>query len=308
MARRTSRSRPSLLLLVLLLCALAVGAAVSLIDSARTAGPPPPVGPTSELLLPPWVVSVAIVGFALSIILPLIYTRLRTKGSGQFASSFIVGAFALLLAGVVVVALLHVLGAGGTLQTVQGAPTSNGTGKVAQNTTCNCTAVRGPGGVLAPFNLALPPWTLFVLVALAAVVVVVAGLPPLREYLEDRRENRLMRARTVQLAAQVQQALRDAARDLEGALDPRATILALYATLLARIEPMAMNLDRSTPEEIRHQHLTRLGIRPPAAEDLTRVFEEARYSSHPLGPEQVDRARRAIRAAEEDLTRAEPAA
>ncbi len=307
MARRRARSRPSLLLLVLLLCALAVGAAVSLIDSARTAGPPPPVGPTSELVFPPWVVSVAIVGFALAIILPLIYTRLRTKGGGPLASHFLVGAFALLLAGVVVVALLHVIGAGGGLNAV-GSPGSSNSSKTGMpNTTCNCTPVHGPGGVLAPFNPSLPPWTLFVLVAVAAVVVAVAGLPPLREYLEDRRDNRLFRTKSAQLTAQVQRALRDAARDLESALDPRATILALYATLLARIEPMAMNLDRSTPEEIRQLHLTRLGIRAPAAEDLTRVFEEARYSSHPLGRAQVDRARRAIQAAEEDLSRTVPA-
>jgi len=305
--RRNSRPRPSLLLLLLLVCALAVGAAVSFIASARTAGPPPPVGPTSELVLPPWVVSAAIVGFALAIILPLIYARLRSGGSSPLTRPYIVSALAILLAGVIAVALLHLLGGPvGGLQTVSGSGGNSSKGG-SPNSSTNGTPVPGPGGVLVPFNLHLPSWTLFALVAIAAVVVVIAGVPSLSEYLQDRRDNRLFRARSAQVTAQVQRALRDAAHDLESALDPRATILALYATLLARIEPMASNLDPSTPEEIRRLHLTRLGIRDPAAEDLTRVFEEARYSSHSLGPEQVARARRAIRTAEEDLSRSEAA-
>ncbi|MCI4372904.1 MAG: DUF4129 domain-containing protein [Thermoplasmata archaeon] len=304
MVRRKSRPRPSLLLLVLLLCALAVGAAVSLISSARTAGPPPPVGPTSEIVFPPWVVSVAIVGFTLALVLPIIYARLRTSGGGPLTRPFMLGGLSLLLAGVVVVALFHLLGGrGGGFQTVAGNNSNLSSGGSNNSSSFNATPVHGPGGVLAPFNFQFPSWTLFALVSVAAVAVVLAGLPPLAEYLEDRREDRRFRARSAQVAAQVQKALRDAARDLENAFDPRETILALYATLLSRIEPLSSNLDRSTPEEIRHLHLTRLGIRADAARDLTRVFEEARYSSHPLGRAQVVLASTAIKAAEEDLLR-----
>jgi len=302
MVRRTQRPRPSLLLLVLLLSALAVGAAVSLLASARTAGPPPPVGPATEIVLPSWLVSAAIAGFALAICVPIIYYRLRTPGAGGFNRSLLVSAFALLLALMIAVALLHLVGGGGVgSQTVSGGG-SNGThGQSPPSGTNNSTVVTGPGGVLAPLNVPLPPWSLFVLVAVAMVLITVAGLPPLAEYLEDRREARQSRWRAARVAAEVRGALHRAGRDLGTALDPRATILALYATLLARIEPLASNLEQSTPEEIRQMHLTRLGIRPEAAEDLTRVFEEARYSSHPLGPAQVERAGAAIRAAEEDL-------
>lgn len=305
MVRRDSRPRPSPLLLVLLLCALAVGAAVSLIASARTAGPPPPVGPTSEYVLPTWVVSAAIIGFTLAIILPVIYARLRSGGGSALTRPFVIGALALLLAGVVVVALLHLLGGGGGgFQTVSGRGGNDSTGSSTNASSNNSTLVTGPGGVLAPLNLQLPPWTLFALVAVVLVAVAIAGLPPLAEYLEDRRANRQYRERSSRISAHVQRALRQAARDLDAALDPRATILALYATLLSRIEPLTSDLDHSTAEEIRLLHLTRLGIRAPAAKDLTRVFEEARYSSHPLGHEQVVRATTAVRAAEEDLTRA----
>ena len=48
----------------------------------------------------------------------------------------------------------------------------------------------------------------------------------------------------------------------------------------------------------------RLGIRPEVATELTRLFEEARYSTHPLGPESADRAAEAMRRATADLERA----
>jgi hypothetical protein len=304
MAERPSRPRPSPLLLVLLLSALAVGASVSLLVSARSAGSPPPVGPTAEFIVPPWVASAAVIGFALAILLPIVYFRLRTGSGGPLTRPYLVAVFAILMAGIIVAALLHALGGGGGgLPTVPGGGSNNSTGTHSNTTLNNTTVVTGPGGFLAPLNFNFPPWTLFVLIALALLVVVVGALPPLAEYLQDRRENRLFRARSDEVALRVQKALRTAAEALDGASDPRSTILALYAVLLTRIVPLAGGLDLSTAEEIRELHLVRLGIRPGPAEDLTRVFEEARYSSHPLGSGQVARARAAIRAAEEDLQR-----
>jgi len=279
---------------------------VSLLASARTAGSPPPVGPATEILLPSWLVSAAIVGFALAICLPIIYYRLRTPGAGGLNTSLLVSSFSLLLALVIAVALLHIAGGGGGgLQSVGGGSSNSTHGSSPPGGSNNTTLVHGPGGVLAPFNIAFPPWALFAVVAVALVLVAVAALPPLADYVQDRREARWSRDRAAQVAASVRSALRRAGADLGTALDPRAIILALYATLLARIQPLASNLEQSTPEEIRRLHLTRLGIRAEAAEDLTRVFEEARYSSHPLGPEQVARAAAAIQAAEQDLKKVE---
>jgi hypothetical protein len=302
MAQRTRRPRPSVLLLVLLFCALAVGAAVSLLVSARSAGPPPPVGPTTEFLLPPWVLSVLIFGFGLVLILPVAYYAIRSPKGPGLDTRYIVGALSLLLAIIVAIALLH-LGGGGGVQSTLGPPASNDT--THNNTTTpppkNGTPGSGGGGVLANLNFQVPPWLLFVLVSVALVGVAAAAVPSLSEYLADRRESRSLRFRADAVRAAVQDALRDAAGKLGNADDPRGLILALYATLLARIEPLTKDLDRSTAEEIRLLHLTRLGIRPLAAEDLTRVFEEARYSSHPLGAAQVARATAAIRTAEQDL-------
>jgi hypothetical protein len=307
MAQRKPRPRPSLLLLVLLLSAFAVGASVSLLVTARTAGPPPPVGPSTGLLLPSWLEPVVFVAFALAVVLPPIYFALRAERKGSaLANRYIIGALSLLLAIMLAVVVLHLATPSGAL-VLPGAPGAsiNDTG-TANNSTkppSNASPAHGPGGLLSNLNLQLPSWFLFVVVLIALVGVTIAGVPPLREYLEDRRESRRLRFRAEEVRAQVQSALQKAVADLEGSLDPRTVILALYATLLARIEPLTTAIEQSTPEEIRFRHLTRLGIRPGAAVELTRAFEEARYSSHPLGPDQVGRARNAIRAAETDLAR-----
>src|SRR5271170_2134689 len=131
MAQRTRRPRPSVLLLVLLLSALAVGAAVSLLVSARTAGPPPPVGPTSELILPPWVLSAIIFVFGLALILPVAYFAIRAPKGPGLDTRYIVGALSLLLAIIVAIALLH-LTAGNALSSSGNAP---GTNTTTQNNT-----------------------------------------------------------------------------------------------------------------------------------------------------------------------------
>jgi amino acid transporter len=301
MSSRPRRPRPSLLLVLLLVCALSVGAAVALLTSARSAGPPPPVGPTTELVLPAWVVSAVIIAFALAIFAPLVIARIRSGGSGGSLNRFVVAAFGFFLAACIVLVLIHFFGGlgGGTPSGVT-LPSPAGNNSTTPPPNGSNTPVGGPGGVLS-YNLALPSWTLFLVASIALVLVAVVALPPLAEYLEDRREAGQRRRRSAAARAEVRQALRRAAEELGGALDPRATVLALYATLLARIAPMTTDLDFATAEEIRRRDLVRLGIRASAAEDLTRVFEEARYSSHPMGSESVARATAAIRAAEEDL-------
>jgi hypothetical protein len=303
MAHRTRRPRPSFLLLVLLVSALAVGAAVSLLVSARSAGPPPPVGPTTELVLPPWVLSVAILAFGLAIVLPVAYFALRSPKAQGLDTRYIVAALSLLLSIMVAIALLHLVSPrGGFPTSIEQTPPPAGTTNNSTPPATNASpAPNHGGGILDDLSFQPPPWLLFALASVVLVVVALAAVPPLSEYLSDRRESRRLRSQSTEIRKSVQRALRDAARDLATATDPRALILALYATLLARIEPLASGLDHSTAEEIRTDHLTRLGIRPSAAEDLTRVFEEARYSSHALGPPQVERATAAIRAAEHDL-------
>ena len=183
-----------------------------------------------------------------------------------------------------------------------GSPTNNSTGTTT-NLTNTTNPLLGNGGNITFLGGHFPAWVIFPVIAIVAVLVALVAVPRARLYLQDRAQARLTLTPTV---AEVRSALGEAAQQLAAGTDPRSVVLALYAHLLHRVEPIAGSVERSTPEEIRSLHLVRLGIRPEAAEALTRLFEEARYSTHPLGPEAAARASQAISDAEEDLTRSAP--
>jgi hypothetical protein len=81
----------------------------------------------------------------------------------------------------------------------------------------------------------------------------------------------------------------------------------LYVRFLDRVVPITGDLTMRTPEEIRADTLVPLGVRPAAAAQLTRIFEEARYSSHPIDATKAAGVREAVRLAASDLTRLSPA-
>ena len=95
--------------------------------------------------------------------------------------------------------------------------------------------------------------------------------------------------------------------ELDEGRDPRRVIVRLYDRLLSRVSPLGVGVEFSTAEEIRANQLLPLGVRRPAADTLTRLFEEARYSTHPMDAAAAGLARDAIRAAEADLSRFEAA-
>ncbi len=167
--------------------------------------------------------------------------------------------------------------------------TAGGTGTTpVTNTTNNTTLVRGsiiPGA---------PPWVDYVLVGGAvAVAVLLFAIPRLGGSREDAAPPPdAERARAV---ARLREALH--ALDEGPNADPRAVVIALYARLLGEIAARTTGLDARTPREIERYTVERLGVPRPAARTLTEVFEEARYSSHPLPPASVERARSALRAA-----------
>lgn len=84
-------------------------------------------------------------------------------------------------------------------------------------------------------------------------------------------------------------------------LDPRATILALYQRLLLTLQPRFRQIPESTPREIERTLAKEFRVRAANARDLTRLFEEARYSSHPMTSEDAGRARSALAAVLHDL-------
>jgi hypothetical protein len=147
----------------------------------------------------------------------------------------------------------------------------------------------------------LPSWAPFAIVAAILLVAGAVAIP--RAFGAARKRDRTTgRPKPVEVA-EVREAFAVAARRLAQGSEPREVIIALYATVLRRVGPLVGGVDADTPEEIRALHLERLGIRPSAAETLTRLFEEARYSSHPMGSDAAARAALALREARDDLDR-----
>ncbi len=291
--------RGSWLLLALLLVAVGGGIAATVLATAPSHAPNQ--APATEVILPFWIVALPVLGLFVAFVVILLAQRATGPTAmvpNQIVLSILIGI--LLLIGFVV--LSHFLG--GSQVTSGG--TSSGT-----NTTTNSTpptnssgTINGTGGTLSFWTF--PPWAgdvlLFVLVG--AFVAAVGGS------LLGRRLGSSGRSRgpSPPSSAAARSALVQAESALADGADPRSTILALYGRLLSRVSSMVGDVEVATPEEIRIQHLVHLGVGPHDAEDLTRLFEEARYSTHPMGAEAADRAQRAIRAALRDLDRRGPPA
>jgi hypothetical protein len=286
--------RPSLLLLVVLLCSLAVGAAASIVVAARTTPTFAP-GPTSELYVSPGIVVLFAALLFGAIVASILYQRV--SGANPLPGRTVAVPLVIILGLVLFVVLYRYFG--GPLLTANG----NGNGTGSKTPPANGTpppgnnSLGGPGGTFT--FLHLPSWFAFAAVAVIAVVAVLAVLPRVTAYLAERREGEGPAGAT----REAREVLDTARERLAAGDDARGVILELYGALLYRVAPLAGNLDPVTPEEIRSQHLLRLGIRREAADELTRLFEEARYSSHPLDPGAAERALRAIETAEQDLSR-----
>ncbi len=293
--------RVSWVLLVVLTAALATGAAASILVSAATAPPNPP--PASLLILPQWFLSAVIVGALVVFVGVLVVLRIGS-GRSSFLTRVTVSILVVIFLGILFVIGIRALGFGGPIQV-----TNSGGGPGSNSTTTNVTApapggqVGGPGGQITLFP-SVPAWVPFLLLGAVVLVVMLVGVPQVHRYLEERRAyGRRARASAAGVPTWVREALAQASSELDLGGDPRVVILALYRTMLEHLQPMVEDLGTSTPEEIRAAHLVRLGVRPDAARTLTRLFEEARYSTHPLGPATVARAQEALRATLDDLDR-----
>jgi hypothetical protein len=291
--------RPPVVLLLVLLVALGIGAAASALAGAAVSNAPSGSSP-ANVELTGNIVMYAFTAIVLAGAGFLLYRRLTGDVMGIPGEYALVAIVSILLLITFVVVFRSVSG-GGPLPTNAtapsgspgGSPTPNVTGG---NHTSNSTAV--PVGYW--FNP--PPWLWFVAVAVIAIVIVVVAVPWARS-LVAARGTRVDDVAARAAAGRARAALAGAADALGAGRDPREVIIALYAELLERLGPMVGSLDPDTPEEIRVRHLVRLGISPDRSEALTRLFEEARYSTHPLGAEAALRGEEVIRAAEADLAR-----
>jgi hypothetical protein len=299
MRARSRSGRVGPTVLVLVLAAFAVGAAASLLAGAAASSASPSER-SAELVVPFWSLEagLAVVVFGgIALLLINWYTGTNVAFPGRLAMTAFVGILVAVLLLVLMQALAHstALGAGGP-----GNGTASGT---SPSNNSNASTIPGGGSffLLGPSS---PPWGLFVVVAVAAVVVSVVLTSPYWWRAITRRGVPESPPPSPDAAARVRVALEDATEALDAGGDLRTVVLRLYGAILARVAPAVGDVDRATPEEIRAIHLVRLGIRPDAAEVLTRIFEEARYSSHPVSDEMVRRVTTALREAIEDLDRA----
>ncbi len=300
MSAARSPDRASRVLVVVLLVALAVGAAASLILGAATGPSGPPVK-VSQLVVPSEWVGYASLAFFGVVIALFLYQRL-TGGSTGIPHRFVVNFLVVLLILLLFLVVLRAFNGAGVAPT--GAVGTGGNSTVTPPPSPNGSTNLTPVTNVTPFLIpALPGWALFAVVAVVVVFAAAVALPAARTALYTRRSERSQRRSEAATIDRVRGALQGAVRQLDLGEDPREVIVRLYGQFLGRLSPVLGWVDAETPEEIRARHLLGLGIRPSAAETLTRLFEEARYSSHPLGPDHLAQARAAIEAALEDLDR-----
>ncbi|MGP8019339.1 MAG: DUF4129 domain-containing protein [Thermoplasmata archaeon] len=297
--------RVSWVLLLVLAVALAIGAAASILATASTA-PPPPSGTASLVVLPEWAIAAVSWGIVALVVGSLVVWRL-TSGPSSALTRMAVTILAIILIGIVFLIVVRFAGFGGFVgMGGSGLPHSSNSTYSSNNTTPLKGNLSGTGSGIILFP-SVPGWVPFLILGLVVVLVVAVGVPQTRRYLEDRRDSGAVRRRSaVRVSAGMRRALTQASSELDIGGDPRVVILALYAAMLSHLQPMVDDIGTSTPEEIRAAHLVRLGVRPEAARTLTRLFEEARYSTHPMGRAESTRAQEAVRATLDDLARRTP--
>jgi len=297
---RSARVSPAVLVLVL--AALAVGAAASLLASAprtTTSG----TSHYAELVFPLWEVEAALVVLIFGGIALLLFSRVRAGSApipGRIAVSAVV---AILVAVLLLIVIQHAAFPNGPSYGGQGPASPGGTPPAnSTNLTTNSTQIPG-GGAFLWLGPSAPPWALFAIAAGVAVALSVGVTSPIWWRALARFGRSEPGVPTPAAIAAIQVALAEATEALDAGGDLRAVVVRLYAVILAKIGPTVGDIEGATPEEIRAGHLVRLGIRPEAAEVLTRSFEEARYSSHLVTDETVARVTIALREASADLER-----
>ncbi len=298
---RGGRASPAILALVL--AALAVGASASLLAGAATSSSPQPQH-YAELILPLWIVEAALVGLVFGGIALFLFVRVAGGGS-PIPGRMMVTALVALLVALLILFVIHTV-AYPNSTTTGGSSSAGSTGSSpanSTNVTHNGSGLPG-GGSFLQLGPSTPPWALFAVVGGIAAVVSVGVTAPIWWRAMRRRTAAGSAIASPEARARVKQAIDEASGALESGGDLRTVVIQLYGSLLLRLGPAVGNVDGATPEEIRASHLVRLGVRPAAAETLTRSFEEARYSSHLVSDVTVQRVTIALKDASEDLDRA----
>jgi hypothetical protein len=156
----------------------------------------------------------------------------------------------------------------------------------------------GPGGQV-PSVASYPVGMVITIIAALVVLVfaVVYHLYPAvhhhATYGEPERERK--RLETLEV-------VRRSIQNLEEGGDPRLVILQCYSTMCGLIERSGLSRGEFlTPREFQLRAWKELHLSQDSLGDMTHLFEEARYSTHRMGPPEADRALKGLRTIRAEL-------
>jgi hypothetical protein len=285
-----------ILLVGVLAAAVLVGFAAVLLTGATPSATSAPLGPSSGVGSPSvtWTEVQLGAGALVAAVVAVVVSR-WVGSELVFPTKLAIAGLGLGLAALLAYVLLRLFGHGGN-------PAGGAQGGTGANGTSNGTGVVPPSvpppSVGAPFPG--PTWfsyalLLAVVVGIAIVVWMVA------------RSGRWAPEEAADTSgpAPARRTLEDALAALErgASEDPRRLLIAVYGRLLARVGPRVGEIAPMTAREIEAGVVARLNVSSVTAHDLTALFEEARYSSHPIGPTELTRARDLLARAIEELSR-----
>jgi hypothetical protein len=273
---------------LLLLVAVGVGVvAALLVDPITTEAAPVPSPP----LTGSWVATAASVGVLVFLIgvIGLNVARVAVEGRMRLPTRT-------LIVILVVIGLLALFVLFSHLAPGSGTPSPGGNGTNASGPGGYVPPPHGGGSLAPPGSGPVPAASWLSWALLGAIVLWFYGSPGRAG---RGTEDGAGRERAARLRGELEQSLRALEDDPEA--DPRRVIQALYHRLLLATEPYVAQVEVSTPREIGAALEGEIGASPRHAEEMTRLFEEARYSSHPMDRRAADRARAALRGLLEDI-------
>ena len=169
----------------------------------------------------------------------------------------------------------------------------------------NSTAGQSRGAVPARgVTFHLPNWVFLVVALALSAVVGLLAVPGVLSRLFDHRPRRTPVMPVAAVTADLSAALREARLAIENGEVPRESIVRLYGHLLGKVAPYADGLDSATAEEIQRAWLDPLQVPSSRSTTITRLFEEARYSTHPIDRPAADRFATTMREVEDRLAAA----
>ncbi len=291
--------RASLSVLFVFLFAMGIGATAGLLGGFQTLPAPSSYNsPFSSVL------GIALVTAFLALLVAWLYVGLlrREKGNGNGIPGMGYTAIALFVvilvsAGILALATYDqthrpsaIEGSGGGPAGSNNSPAGGGGGYGGNGT--NSTHSSSPPPLSNVSRSAGTPPTIM---ALGVTVVLALVLVPTILYLvrRDRRPEIWEPEQPPQLIHTLEQAV--ASLEAGDLGEARSRIISAYSALLSELEHQQVpELEHSTPREIEEIMSSKLSLSTPSAHDLRLLFEEARYSEHPMGETQALAARQSL--------------